>query len=76
MITGLLDTLTARQGDTLEGLIWRERGLGPADLPAVLNANPGLAALGAILPIGQLVNLPAIAAPATAVRTDVVNLWD
>jgi phage tail protein X len=70
------DIVAAREGDTLDGLIWRERGLGPADLPVILAANPGLAALGAILPKGQPVTIPAIAAPATAVRTDVVNLWD
>lgn len=71
-----LDTVRARDGDTLDALIWRERGLGPADLPAVLAANPGIAALGPILPKGLFVNLPANAAPAVAVRSDVVNLWD
>jgi len=71
-----LDIVRARDGDTLDALIWRERNLGPADLPAVLAANPGVAALGPILPKGQPINLPAIAAPATAVRTDVLNLWD
>jgi phage tail protein X len=76
MAAPLTDTLRARQGDTLDGLVWRERGLGPADLPAILAANPGLAALGPILPKGQVVTIPAIAAPAVAVRSDVVNLWD
>jgi len=71
-----LDTVRARDGDTLDALIWRERGLGPADLPFVLAANPGIAARGPILPKGLPVNLPAIAAPAVAARTDVVNLWD
>lgn len=75
-MTSSLDMVRARDGDTLDALIWRERNLGPADLPAVLAANPGVAALGPILPKGQLINLPAIAAPATAVRTDVLNLWD
>lgn len=75
-MAGAVDTVPARQGDTLEALIWRERSLGPADLPAVLAANPGIAALGPILPKGTIVNLPAIAAPAVLVRTDVVNLWD
>jgi phage tail protein X len=69
------DMVRAAQGETLDALIWRTRGLGPADLDTVLAANPGLAAIGPILPTGQLVALPAIAAPATAVRTDVVNLW-
>jgi len=76
MAAQLTDTLRARQGDTLDALIWRDRGLGPADLPAVLAANPGLAALGPILPKGQPVTIPAIATPAVTVRTDVVNLWD
>ncbi len=75
-MTSSLDMVRARDGDTLDALIWRERNLGPADLPAVLAANPGLAAFGPILPKGQPINLPAIAAPATAVRTDVLNLWD
>ena len=75
-MTASLEMVRARDGDTLDALIWRERNLGPADLPAVLAANPGVAALGPILPKGQPINLPAIAAPATAVRTDVLNLWD
>lgn len=75
-MTSSLDMVRARDGDTLDALIWRERNLGPADLPAVLAANPGVAALGPILPKGQPINLPAIAAPATAVRIDVLNLWD
>ena len=75
-MTSSLDMVRARDGDTLDALIWRERNLGPADLPAVLAANPGVAALGPILPKGQPINLPAIATPATAVRTDVLNLWD
>lgn len=70
----MADTLTARQGDTLDGLIWRERGLGIADAPAVLAANPGLAAFGATLPAGTPVTLPTIVAPAFAVR-EVVQLW-
>jgi len=68
------DTVTARQGDTLDALIWRERGLGPGDLGSVLAANPGLAALGATLPIGTAVVLPDTA-PATVVR-DIIQLWD
>lgn len=65
----------AIEGDTLDALVWRTRGLGPADLPAVLASNPGIAALGPILPKGTAVTLPATPAPATAVR-DTINLWD
>lgn len=71
-----MDVVRARQDDTLDALIWRERSLGPVDLPAVLAANPGIAAYGPFLPKGLAVNIPAITSPATAVRADVVNLWD
>lgn len=66
--------LTARQGDTLDALLWREAGLGPAALPAVLEANPGLGGLGTILPAGTPVNVPATA-PAAA-TLPLINLWD
>ncbi|HEX8446292.1 MAG TPA: tail protein X [Sphingomonas sp.] len=68
------DILHARQGDTLDELAWRERGLGPADLPALLDANAGVAGLGAVLPIGTAIRVP-LSAPTTATRA-VVNLWD
>lgn len=69
-----MDTARAIQGDTLDALIWRERRLGPDDLPAVLAANPGIAALGPVLPKGTPVILPDTIAPVTAVR-DTINLW-
>lgn len=55
--------LTARQGDKLSHLLWRDAGLGPADLARVLDANPGLADLGVILPLGTVVIVPATAEP-------------
>ncbi len=70
----MADTVTARQGDTLDGLIWRDRGLGIEDCREVLAANPGLAALGATLPSGTVVTIPPISAPAPLVR-DIVQLW-
>lgn len=70
-----MDTVRAIEGDTLDALIWRARGLGPADLPSVLAANPGIAALGPVLPKGTPVILPDISAPASTVR-DTINLWD
>lgn len=69
--------LTAQQGDKLDQLIWREAGLGPAALARVLDANPGLADLGPILPLGTLVIVPP--APAAASTTPVrplIQLWD
>ncbi|WP_333701172.1 tail protein X [Sphingobium yanoikuyae] len=68
--------LTARQGDTLDLLLWRDAGLGPDHLTRVLDANPGLADLGTILPLGALVTVPATSAStATGVRT-ITQLWD
>lgn len=70
----MAEVIYARQGDTLDGLIWRARRLDAANLPAVLAANPGLAALGAVLPAGIAVTLPDTA-PASTVR-DIIQLWD
>lgn len=71
----MADTLIARQGDTLDALLWRERNMTADDLPAVLAANPGIAALGAVLPLGTPVIVPETARPDT--RTlPVIQLWD
>ncbi|MCU7933744.1 MAG: tail protein X [Candidatus Thiodiazotropha sp. (ex Dulcina madagascariensis)] len=40
----------------------------------VLDANPGLSAMGAVLPAGVEVELPEL--PDTAVVVEVVRLWD
>ena len=68
--------LIARAGDTLDDLAWREAGLGPADLPDVLIANPGLADTGPLILAGTVVVLPADrVAPVTA-TLPLVQLWD
>ncbi|MFK3888466.1 tail protein X [Sphingomonas sp. NPDC079357] len=69
-------TVTARAGDTLDELIWRTRALGPADLPAVIALNPGIADAGPRLAAGTIVTVPpAPATPATPTR-DLIQLWD
>ncbi len=68
-------TLTARDGDTLDGLLWRDRGLGPSALPAVLSINPGVAAAGAILPTGTVIVLPDLPRAAEPPMLDLVQLW-
>ena len=68
--------LTARQGDTLDLLLWRDAGLGPDHLTRVLDANPGLADLGGILPLGAVIAVPTTStSTATGVRT-ITQLWD
>lgn len=68
-------TVTSRQGDTLDALIWREAGLKAGDISRVLAANPGLADLGTILPVGTPVRLPTTPSQQVATRP-LVQLWD
>ena len=68
-------TLTAKQGDTLDALLWREAGLGPAAIGTVLDANPGIADLGTILPLGTRVAVPTDTATGKQTR-QLVQLWD
>jgi phage tail protein X len=66
--------LSARQGATLDQLIWREAGLGADDIGRILVANPGLADAGAILPLGTRIAIPVVAA-APRIRP-LIQLWD
>ena len=66
--------LTARQGDTLDLLIWREAGLGSDDIGRILAANPAIADPGAVLPLGTPVTIPAAAS--TPRQVPLVQLWD
>lgn len=74
-------TLRALQGDTLDLLLSRDASLGPAHLTRVLDANPGLAELGAILPLGTVVTIPAqlvagvSGSPTTTPTRPLVQLW-
>ncbi|MDB5688554.1 MAG: phage tail protein [Sphingomonas bacterium] len=68
------NVIRARQGDTLDGLLWRERGIGSAGLAVVLDANPGLAGMGAVLPVGTPVTVPVTTPAADALP--LINLWD
>lgn len=60
--------------DTVDALCWRHYGRTAGVVEAVLDANPGLADHGAVLPAGLLVNLPEI--QAAAPDRPMVNLWD
>jgi len=67
-------TLTAKQGDTLDLLIWRDAGLRAADVGRILAANPGIADPGTILPTGTTVTIPVTASAPRQVP--LVQLWD
>ena len=63
----------AQQGDSVDNLCWRHLGSSAA-VETTLDANPGLAALGAILPMGTVVTLPDTA-QTTPTKT-LIQLWD
>ncbi|WP_231923257.1 tail protein X [Sphingobium cloacae] len=69
-------TLMAKQGDTIELLLFRDAGLGPLHVGRVLEANPGLSRHGPVLPLGTVILVPA-AINASAPRTlPLIQLWD
>ncbi|RAZ83304.1 tail protein X [Cereibacter johrii] len=66
----------AGDGITLPLLIWRRfKRPVPGVLEATLDANPGLADLGPVLPLGTRLRIP-IPAPAAEERpTERISLW-
>ena len=64
----------ANQNDTVDALCWRFYGRAAGVTEAVLEANPGLADHGPILPQGLVVNMPE--AQASAPQRQMVQLWD
>ena len=63
----------ARQDDTVDSLCWRHYGATQGMVEAVLQANPGLAGLGPVLPQGLEVRMPMVTAK--PIQT-VIQLWD
>lgn len=69
-----MEVVKARDGDTVDQLLWRHRARTGGVTEATLALNPGLAALGETLPAGTAVRLPpASTAPS---RRAVVQLWE
>lgn len=53
-----------QQGLTLDLLLWRIHGRkGQSLVEAALVANPGLAALGPVIPLGTAIQIPDLPAP-------------
>jgi phage tail protein X len=65
----------AHDGDTVDRLVWRVVGRTAGVTEAVLEANPGLAAVGVTLPAGYPVEIPDRIKDTAATRP-VVKLWD
>lgn len=66
--------VTAQQGDTVDLICHRHLGRTAGVVELVLETNPGLAALGPVLPMGTPVILPDTTPAAT--RTNLVQLWN
>jgi len=65
----------SKQGDTLDEIAWRQYGAVSSDmLTRIMDANPGLADLGPIIPAGVIILLPD--APETSTIKAGVTLWD
>jgi len=76
MITGEIINVRG-EGITLERLIARKvRSYLPGYVERVLDINPGLAALGPILPVGAQFLLPAPSAEERGSAVQVIKLWD
>lgn len=65
-----------RPGTTLDLLLWRQHGMaGAALLEQTLELNPGVADLGAELPLGTLVQLPELPPTVPGQATTVIDLF-
>ena len=65
--------IRTQQNESVDALCWRHYGRTLGAVEAVLQANPGLAKHGLILPHGLLVTMPTLSAPPTKTT---VTLWD
>ncbi|WP_460139774.1 tail protein X [Pseudomonas sp. S2_E01] len=66
--------IRTNQTDTVDALCWRFYGRTAGVTEAVLEANPGLADHGPILPQGLVVNMPE--AQTSAPQRQMVQLWN
>lgn len=65
---------TTRQGEMVDAICRRAYGDESGYVEAVLDANPGLAAMASPLPAGTVIVLPDVPKASEVVR--VVSLWD
>ena len=69
-----MTTYRTSEGDIIDAVCRRHYGREAGAVEAVLEANPGLAELGPVLPAGTLVELPELPRPLEIIET--VKLWD
>ncbi|MEE9358424.1 tail protein X [Candidatus Vondammii sp. HM_W22] len=63
-----------QDGDMLDAICWKYYGQQAGGVEIVLNANPGLADVGAVLSADTLIELPELPKPNQIINT--VRLWD
>lgn len=61
-----------KQGDSVDLIAFERFGTSSATTESILDANPGLAAVGPVLPIGLTIRIPI---PVKADRVEGVNIW-
>ena len=69
-------TIRTQQGDTVDGICWHLYGSkmnGTNLVEQVLQLNHGLADLGAVLPMGLTITVPALTT--TTSKREVIQLW-
>ena len=67
-------TYKTRQGDMLDEICWRHYGTQSGAVELVLEANPGLADLGLVLPLDTEIVLPDL--PEVPAEEKTMRLWD
>lgn len=70
----MANVYTTRQGQTVDLVCLDYYGRTAKVVEAVIEANPGLAGLGVVLPIGTKIVMPEFLAKAQTPR--LVSLWD
>ena len=68
-----MDIVISQQYDTVDAICYRYYGRTARTLEAVYQANPGLADIGPVLPIGTAINMPTVD---DKPKTETLNLWD
>ena len=68
----LYEDYRCEQGDAVDLIAFRRFGTSSGTAESILDANPGLAALGPILPMGLVIRIPI---PVKADRVEGINLW-
>ena len=65
---------TTRQGETVDAACFTHYGRSARVVEAVLAANPGLAGLGATLPLGTQIHMPDL--PSVSAERRLISLWE